>query len=308
MLRGSCLCQGVAFEIDGSVIDLLYCHCSMCRKAHGSAFRARGKVRTSEFRWVRGEALVRYYDSSPGQHRSFCAVCGSNLVTRFDDNPRVLGLALGVLDDDPVNRPICHVHVGSKAPWHEITDTLPRFQDAPTRPVAPAPHDADGRDGSDPATPGPALFRRALRDDVATIVRLLADDTLGSQRESLADPLPRAYLDAFEAIDRDPNNELIVMQHEGEIIGVLQMTYIPYLTHQGSWRALVEGVRIDQRFRGAGHGRRLFEWVIRRAEQRGCTLLQLTSDKRRTDAIRFYESLGFVASHEGFKLKLPRAC
>src|SRR4029453_9072345 len=98
MLRGSCLCQGVAFEIDGTVIDLVYCHCTMCRKAHGSAFRARGKVRTSEFGWGRGEALVGFYTLSPGQHRGFCSMCGSNLVTRFDAKPRILGLALGVLD------------------------------------------------------------------------------------------------------------------------------------------------------------------------------------------------------------------
>jgi hypothetical protein len=137
MLHGSCLCQGVAFEIDGTVIDLLYCHCSMCRKAHGSAFRARGKVKASEFRWTRGEELVRYFESSPGTHRGFCSVCGSNLVSRFDQNPKVLGLALGVLDDDPVNRPICHVHVASKAPWHEITDDLPRFDELPLGPVTP---------------------------------------------------------------------------------------------------------------------------------------------------------------------------
>ena len=144
MLRGSCLCQGVAFEIDGTVIDLVYCHCVMCRKAHGTAFRARGKVKASEFRWVRGEPLVRYYTSSPGQHRGFCSVCGSNLVTRFDAKPRVLGLALGVLDDDPVNRPLCHVFVESKAPWHEITDSLPQFEQQPTGPVVPvAPNRAD---------------------------------------------------------------------------------------------------------------------------------------------------------------------
>ena len=137
MLRGSCLCQGVAFEIDGAVIDLLYCHCSMCRKAHGSAFRARGKVKASEFRWVRGEEMIRYYESSPGEHRGFCSVCGSNLVTKFDAKPRVLGLALGALDDDPVNRPLCHVFVGSKAPWHEITDSLPQFERLPIGPVTP---------------------------------------------------------------------------------------------------------------------------------------------------------------------------
>jgi len=125
----------VAFEIDGILKDLVYCHCSMCRKAHGTAFRARAKVRASEFRWVRGEPLVRYFESSPGSHRGFCSVCGSNLVSRFDDRPSVLGLALGVLDDDPGIRPLCHVFVGSKAPWHEITDTLPRFETLPPKPA-----------------------------------------------------------------------------------------------------------------------------------------------------------------------------
>jgi hypothetical protein len=135
VLRGSCLCQGIAFEIEGSVIDLVYCHCSMCRKAHGSAFRARGKVKASEFRWVRGEALARYFESSPGEHRGFCSVCGSNLVTRFDAKSGVLGLALGVLDDDPGTRPLCHVFVASKAPWHEITDSVPQFEVLPAGPV-----------------------------------------------------------------------------------------------------------------------------------------------------------------------------
>ncbi|MBE7942588.1 MULTISPECIES: GFA family protein [Ramlibacter] len=129
MLRGSCLCQGVAFEISGEVTGLLYCHCRMCRKAHGTAFRARGAVKAAELHWTRGEALVRYFESSPGTHRGFCSVCGSSLVSRFDDEPGVLGLALGALDDDPGARPACHVHVASKAPWHEITDRLPRHED-----------------------------------------------------------------------------------------------------------------------------------------------------------------------------------
>ena len=135
MLRGSCLCQGVAFEVDGTVIDLLYCHCAMCRKAHGSAFRARGKVKASQFHWTSGEDLVRYFESSPGTHRGFCSVCGSNLLSKFAQRPGVLGLALGVLDDDPGNRPICHVFVGSKAPWHEITDSLPQFEELPPGPA-----------------------------------------------------------------------------------------------------------------------------------------------------------------------------
>lgn len=140
MLRGSCLCQGVAFEIDGAIKDPLYCHCSMCRKAHGTAFRARGKVLAKAFRWLRGEELVRYYKSSPGSYRGFCSVCGSNLISKFDAKPTVYGLALGVLDDDPQVRPICHVYVGSKAPWFEITDSLPQYEALPPgvgKPKAP---------------------------------------------------------------------------------------------------------------------------------------------------------------------------
>jgi hypothetical protein len=130
-LHASCLCQGVAIEIDGPVKDLLFCHCAMCRKAHGSAFRARGRVKSKDLRWVRGEELVRYYESSLGQHRGFCSICGSNLFTKFTDAPEVLGLALGILDDDPGSRPICHVFVGSKAPWYEIADALPQHESFP---------------------------------------------------------------------------------------------------------------------------------------------------------------------------------
>ncbi|HBJ70201.1 GFA family protein [Alcaligenes faecalis] len=130
-MKGSCLCQGVVFEIEGAVTDLLYCHCSMCRKSHGSAFRARGKVKTKEFHWRRGQELLRFYESSPGEHRGFCSRCGSNILTKFDQKPGELGLALGVLDDDPVARPTCHVFVGSKAPWHEISDELPQYEAFP---------------------------------------------------------------------------------------------------------------------------------------------------------------------------------
>lgn len=147
-------------------------------------------------------------------------------------------------------------------------------------------------------------FRRARREDVPGIVRLLADDPLGAKREKYGDPLPSPYHAAFAAIDADPNNELVVVDLGGEVVGVLQLTFIPYLTYQGGWRALIEGVRIDSRFRSGGLGRRLFEWAIGRAVERGCHLVQLTSDKARPDAIRFYESLGFVASHEGMKLPL----
>jgi GNAT superfamily N-acetyltransferase len=148
------------------------------------------------------------------------------------------------------------------------------------------------------------MFRRATRADLPDIVRMLADDALGATRESYTLPLPASYFAAFDAIDRDPNNELIVVDLDGAVSGVLQLTYIPNISHRGSWRALVEGVRVDSSKRASGIGRALFVWAIERARERGCTMVQLTSDKTRRDAIRFYESLGFVASHEGMKLRL----
>ncbi|HEX5769174.1 MAG TPA: GNAT family N-acetyltransferase [Burkholderiales bacterium] len=147
-------------------------------------------------------------------------------------------------------------------------------------------------------------FRCARHDDLPAIVRLLADDPLGAKRERYETPLPQAYVRAFEAIDADPNNELVVACLEGEVVGVLQVTFIPYLTYQGGWRALIEAVRIDSRQRSRGLGRKMFEWAIARSRDRGCHLVQLTTDKSRPDAKRFYESLGFAASHEGMKLQL----
>ncbi|MES2102987.1 MAG: GNAT family N-acetyltransferase [Pseudomonadota bacterium] len=147
-------------------------------------------------------------------------------------------------------------------------------------------------------------FRRAQQSDLAALVALLADDKLGAQREDASLPLNAAYLSAFAAIDSDPNNELVVVEDKGELLGMLQLTFIPYLTHKGSWRCLVEGVRIHSRYRGQGLGRQFFQWAIQRARDRRCTMMQLTSDKQRPDALRFYESLGFQATHEGFKLPL----
>jgi len=156
------------------------------------------------------------------------------------------------------------------------------------------------------ATPDPRI-RRAMGDDLPAIVHLLADDPLGATREADVVPLPSSYQAAFEAIDRDPNQELVVAVADQHVIGVLQLTFIPCLTYQGSWRALIEGVRVAADRRSGGIGRRLIEWCIDRARQRGCRMVQLTSDKSRSSAIRFYEQLGFVASHEGLKLHLaPR--
>ncbi len=157
-----------------------------------------------------------------------------------------------------------------------------------------------------PIISSPLIFRRAEHADVPALVQLLADDPLGSQREMPTNPLPDSYYQAFTAIDSDSNNELVVAILDNVIVGMLQITYIPYLTHQGSWRALIEGVRVGAEYRSMGFGSLLFEWAIRRASDRHCRMLQLTSDKLRTDAIRFYESLGFTATHEGFKMALPR--
>ena len=147
-------------------------------------------------------------------------------------------------------------------------------------------------------------FSPARIGDLDWIVEMLANDPLGSQRERYEQPLPEGYQQAFAAIDTDPNNELIVACVNGEVVGVQQITFTPYLTHQGSWRATIEGVRISASVRGKGIGSEMIRWAIQRAKERGCHLVQLTTDKKRTDALRFYEQLGFEATHEGLKMRL----
>ena len=147
-------------------------------------------------------------------------------------------------------------------------------------------------------------FRQASKSDLTALVHMLGDDSLGSMREDLSTPMNPKYIEAFNHIESDPNNELIVATLNDDIVGMVQLTFIPYLTHTGSWRCLIEGVRIHSGYRGKGLGGKLFEWSIQRAKERNCRLVQLTSDKTRTEALKFYESLGFVASHEGFKLHL----
>ncbi|MDI1442720.1 GNAT family N-acetyltransferase [Polyangium sp. 6x1] len=148
------------------------------------------------------------------------------------------------------------------------------------------------------------IFRDARREDVPIVVELLAADALGATRETTEGPLPEAYHQAFEAIERDPNNRLVVVEDGGAVIGCLQLTFIPGLTYQGGLRMQIEGVRVAESHRGAGVGRRLLQWSIEEARARGCRLVQLTTNKARTEAKRFYESLGFTASHEGMKLDL----
>ena len=147
------------------------------------------------------------------------------------------------------------------------------------------------------------VFRPATLKDLPEIIAMLADDPLGQQREDFRLPLPPQYLQAFRVIDQDPHQELMVAEDLNfQILGTFQMSFIPYLTYQGGWRAQVEAVRVHKSVRGQGLGARIFEWVINRAKDKGAHVLQLTTDKQRPGAIRFYEYLGFKASHEGMKL------
>lgn len=146
-------------------------------------------------------------------------------------------------------------------------------------------------------------FRKATEADVSTIVAMIADDELGKKRENFQIPLPKEYLKAFEKIDADENQELIVVENEHfEIIGTLQLSFIQYLTYRGGIRAQIEAVRIRKDQRGHGIGKAMFKWAINRAKERNAHLLQLTTDKKRPKAIKFYEDLGFKATHEGMKI------
>ncbi|MEV8043708.1 GNAT family N-acetyltransferase [Streptomyces griseoluteus] len=145
-------------------------------------------------------------------------------------------------------------------------------------------------------------IRPAAPDDIPAIVAMLADDPLGAQRESPDDLTP--YRAAFERLDTDPNQHLVVAVRDGRVIGTLQLTIIPGLSRRGATRSLIEAVRIHADERGSGLGSELIQWAVDTSRRLGCHLVQLTSDKARTDAHRFYERLGFTASHEGFKLNL----
>ncbi len=146
------------------------------------------------------------------------------------------------------------------------------------------------------------MIRKAKEEDLIEIVGLLAQDPLGQLRENNTSPLPQSYKDAFQKINHDPNQYLMVWEENGEVIGLFQLTFTPYLTYQGSSRAQIEGVRVRSDKRGMGLGEKMFLWAIEKAKKEGAHLIQLTTDKKRPDALRFYEKLGFKASHEGMKL------
>ena len=156
----------------------------------------------------------------------------------------------------------------------------------------------------DDETNHPIRFRRATAGDLGAIVALLADDPLGREREDDAPELGLCYREAFVAIERDPQQLLAVAERDNRIIGVLQLSFIPGLTRRGMWRGQIEGVRVATGERGGGVGRTMLEWAIGECRNRGCGLVQLTSDRRRPDAHRFYDALGFRATHRGYKLPL----
>ena len=148
------------------------------------------------------------------------------------------------------------------------------------------------------------IFRRAREKDIEAIVQLLSDDVLGRTREDVSATGKDVYRKAFAAIDADPNQLLLVACEGDETVGTLQLSFIPGLARSGALRGQIEAVRIASSRRGGGIGKEMIEWAILECRRRGCRHVQLTTDKSRTDARRFYEGLGFVASHIGYKLAL----
>jgi hypothetical protein len=131
ILTGRCLCEGVAYRIEGQLGPIFHCHCSRCRRWHGAAFRTRATIKSAQFSWTRGEELVKRFHSSEFVVKHFCSVCGSSLISTYDDDPERIGVPLGGLDQAPANHAEGHFFVGSKAPWFEITDGLPQYETWP---------------------------------------------------------------------------------------------------------------------------------------------------------------------------------
>ncbi len=151
----------------------------------------------------------------------------------------------------------------------------------------------------------PVKIREATKEDIPDIVEMLANDKLGKKREDFRLPIPKSYLLAYEQIANDSNQELLVLEHDStKVIGTLQLSFLQYLTYQGGLRAQIEQVRIHHAHRGKGLGKLLFKYAINRAKERGAHMIQLTTDKKRPEALEFYTSLGFKPSHEGMKLHL----
>ncbi len=149
-------------------------------------------------------------------------------------------------------------------------------------------------------------IRRAEKRDLPLIVKLLADDLLGAQREDNTMPPNSLYLKAWDNISKNNNSEIFVVEDQGKVVGVAQLDYLQYLTYQGGRRTQIEGVRVHREYRNKGIGKKLFQFLIEKARQNDCHLVQLTTDITRPDALKFYESLGFVQSHIGMKLHFAK--
>lgn len=149
-----------------------------------------------------------------------------------------------------------------------------------------------------------ATFRDATEADLPAIVAMLADDHLGAGREDASLPLHPGYLAAFRAIESEPNQRLIVAERDGEVVGTMQLSFLPGLSKKGAWRGQVEAVRVAAPCRGQGLGAAMMRWAVETCRARGCGSVQLTTDKSRKAAHRFYDRLGFRATHEGYKLSL----
>ncbi|HLX54227.1 MAG TPA: GFA family protein [Aquella sp.] len=131
ILTGKCLCEAISYEIIGELGAIFNCHCSKCRRWHGAAFRTRAAVKRKNFKWLSGEKYLSKYNSSDNVVKTFCSICGSALVSFFNDNSDFIGLPLGGLEQDPGTRPQANIFVGSKAPWYEICDGLPQYDELP---------------------------------------------------------------------------------------------------------------------------------------------------------------------------------
>ena len=146
--------------------------------------------------------------------------------------------------------------------------------------------------------------RKMQKYDLGVVVNLLADDDLGQFRENAGEAVNADYIRAFEEISRDANQYAAIFEINGVVIGCLQITFIPGLSRRGCLRGQIEGVRVARNFRGEGYGAKMIAWAVSECRRRGCRMVQLTSDKKRENAIQFYKRLGFVSSHEGLKLNL----
>ncbi len=140
-LTGKCLCSAIAYEVNDALGPIVNCHCSMCRRWHGSAFRTRCTIESKNFKWLKGEEHLSTYHSSEQVIKTFCSVCGSNLISMYEDKPDYIGLPIGGLDQDPDSRPIANIYVESKSPWYEITDNLPQYAELPGEDIDSVLHD-----------------------------------------------------------------------------------------------------------------------------------------------------------------------